>query len=224
MPGSFFMLKIKNLRKIFTYIVGEIGLNAYMIWCATVLNNLVYGLDIICVIGYNIIKIRKQGGNKMAKAGLRAIMKRGHELARKMEGNYQARLALGLRLAWAEYKNKGEDKVKINFVGTEKQVKFANDIFKKTIGKVLNDLEVAIEETEFRKESTKEKAYTRLEETKEKLQELNAEDFISKWKWYLDEPYIRIINDAQDWLDEVTGVRVSGKAWMTLAEKNYEEI
>lgn len=46
----------------------------------------------------------------MARASLRAIMKRGHELARKMEGDYQARLALGLRLAWAEYKEENEVK------------------------------------------------------------------------------------------------------------------
>lgn len=114
--------------------------------------------------------------------------------------------------------------MKINFVGTEKQVKFANDIFEKTISKVLSDLEVAIKETEFRKESTKEKAFTRLEETKGKLQKLDAGEFIGKWKWYLDEPYIRIINDSQDWLSETTKVKISGKAWMTLAEKNYTEI
>jgi len=115
--------------------------------------------------------------------------------------------------------------MKINFIGTEKQIKFANDIFEKTIGKVLNDLETSIKETEFRKESTKEKAFSKLAETKEILaKELNAGDFIKKWKWYIDEPYIRIINDAQDWLKEVTGVTVSGRAWATLAEKNYMEI
>ena len=161
----------------------------------------------------------------MAKATLRSIMKRGHEIARTLEGNYQARLSYGLKVAWAEYKNKEENKMKVNFTGTEKQVKFANDIFEKTIGKVLNDLETSIKETEFRKESTKEKAFSKLAETKEILaKELNAGDFIGKWKWYLDEPYIRIINDSQDWLDEKTGVKISGRAWMTLAERNYTEI
>lgn len=159
----------------------------------------------------------------MAKATLRSIMKRGHEIARKLEGDYQARLSYGLKVAWAEYK-KEVNGMKVNFTGTEKQVKFANDIFEKTIGKVLNDLETAIKETGFRKESTKEKAFAKLEETRESLKEFNAGDFISKWKWYLDEPYIRVINDAQEWLDEITGIRVSGRAWITLAEKNYEEI
>ena len=40
----------------------------------------------------------------MAKATLRSIMKRGHEIARKLEGDYQARLSYGLKVAWAEYK------------------------------------------------------------------------------------------------------------------------
>ena len=40
----------------------------------------------------------------MAKATLRKIMKRGHEIARKLEGDYQARLSYGLKVAWAEYK------------------------------------------------------------------------------------------------------------------------
>ena len=33
---------------------------------------------------------------------MRKIMKRAHELARKMEGDYQARMALALRQAWKE--------------------------------------------------------------------------------------------------------------------------
>ncbi len=46
----------------------------------------------------------------MAKATLSRIMKRGHEIARTLEGNYQARLSYGLKVAWAEYK--GGNKVK----------------------------------------------------------------------------------------------------------------
>ncbi len=40
----------------------------------------------------------------MAKATLSRIMKRGHEIARKLEGDYWARLSYGLKVAWAEYK------------------------------------------------------------------------------------------------------------------------
>ena len=41
----------------------------------------------------------------------REIMKKAHEIARQMEGHYHARLALGLRLAWKEWKEKKELKV-----------------------------------------------------------------------------------------------------------------
>lgn len=47
----------------------------------------------------------------MAKTTLREIMKRGHQLAKEMEGDYLARMALGLKVAWAEYKNKEDEKV-----------------------------------------------------------------------------------------------------------------
>ena len=157
---------------------------------------------------------------------MKKIFIEAHKMTRRIkaeypEVNYQVQFGLCLSFLFEEEKE--EKEMKVNFKGTERQVKFAEDIFEKTIGRVLEELEIAIAETEFREESTREKAYARLEETKEKLQ-LDAGDFISKWKWYLDESYIRIINDAQDWLDETTGVRVSGRAWMTLQEKNYEEI
>lgn len=39
---------------------------------------------------------------------LRKIMRKAHEIARKMEGDYQARLSLALKLAWKEERgNKG---------------------------------------------------------------------------------------------------------------------
>ncbi len=156
---------------------------------------------------------------------MKKIFKKAHKMTREMvreyEVDYQAQF--GLNLSYLLNKEE-EEKMEINFKGTEKQIKFAEDIFEKTIGKVLEELEETIAETEFRKESTRERAYARLEETKESLQELEAGDFIGKWKWYLDEDFITVINDAQDWLDEKTGVRVSGRVWMTLAEKYHLEI
>lgn len=110
------------------------------------------------------------------------------------------------------------------FKGTEKQVKFAKDIFEKTVGRVLEDLNASIAETEFRSEEARQRAEGRLAEIKRALTGLDAGEFIGKWKWYLDAPYIRVINDAQDWLDETTKVKVSGRVWMTLAEKNYRDI
>lgn len=40
----------------------------------------------------------------MTKTNLRGIMQRAHEIARSCEGDYQVRLAIGLRQAWAEYR------------------------------------------------------------------------------------------------------------------------
>ena len=57
----------------------------------------------------------------MAKATLRKIMKRGHEIARKLEGDYRARLSYGLKVAWAEYKNK--EGSKMTDIGTPQVVK-----------------------------------------------------------------------------------------------------
>lgn len=65
----------------------------------------------------------------MAKATLSEIMRRAHQLAKQMEGDYQARLALGLRIAWAEYKGGAEvEKGFPQMEGSEKQVKWAEDI------------------------------------------------------------------------------------------------
>lgn len=40
----------------------------------------------------------------MTRTDLQNIMARAHEIARSCEGAYQARLAIGLRQAWAEYR------------------------------------------------------------------------------------------------------------------------
>jgi hypothetical protein len=40
----------------------------------------------------------------MAKATLREIMKKAHQIAKNLIGDYQARLSYGLKVAWAEYK------------------------------------------------------------------------------------------------------------------------
>ena len=44
----------------------------------------------------------KKEENKMTK---RDLMKRGHQIARTLEGNYAARLSVGLKQAWEENKN-----------------------------------------------------------------------------------------------------------------------
>ena len=54
----------------------------------------------------------------------RNLMRRAHEIARTMEGDYRARMSLALRQAWEE--EKGMKEVKL--YGSEKQVKWAKDI------------------------------------------------------------------------------------------------
>jgi len=66
----------------------------------------------------------------MARATLSRIMRRGHEVARKLEGNYQARLSYGLKVAWAEYKG-GKETAKLN--GSAKQISWAEKIRDKMI-------------------------------------------------------------------------------------------
>ena len=43
----------------------------------------------------------------MKKEVLRKVMKRAHEIARKLVGDYIARLKMALKIAWAEIKTKG---------------------------------------------------------------------------------------------------------------------
>lgn len=59
----------------------------------------------------------------MQKKTLRQVMKRAHELAKKMIGDYAARLALALKIAWKEVKEMAE-----KMIGTPKQVAWAKDI------------------------------------------------------------------------------------------------
>lgn len=56
----------------------------------------------------------------MAKAVLSVIMRRAHQLAKQMEGDYQARMSLGLRTAWAEY-NKRASKMAAVEIGVNHQ-------------------------------------------------------------------------------------------------------
>ena len=114
---------------------------------------------------------------------LRRIMVRAHELARGMEGDYQARLALALRIAWKEERGKEEVRIEMKELkGTEKQIKYANDI-KKAVLEIVEQLPEKIAK------------YSKDEEMKNKYIEIynkdikgllesyeNAGDFISDFK------------------------------------------
>lgn len=86
------------------------------------------------------------------KADLKKIMKKAHELAKKMVGDYAARLALALRQVWKEVRNVGLPELK----GTEKQVKWANYIRKVFIENVDSAMEIAKKLIEEEIESEKE--------------------------------------------------------------------
>jgi len=114
---------------------------------------------------------------------LRRIMVRAHQIAKGFEGDYQARLALALRIAWKEERGKEEVKIEMKELkGSEKQVKFANDI-KEAVLEIIEQLPEKIAK------------YSKDEEMKNKYLEIynkdikgllesyeNAGDFIGDWK------------------------------------------
>ena len=59
----------------------------------------------------------------------RNLMKRAHEIARSLEGDYRARMSLALRQAWKEVK----EVELVKLTGTEKQIAWAEDIRKANI-------------------------------------------------------------------------------------------
>lgn len=74
----------------------------------------------------------------------REIMVKAHQMAKKMVGDYSARLALALRTLWANIKKGVNNIVKAieNLAGTgsEKQIAWATDIINTTRKKLQNEL------------------------------------------------------------------------------------
>lgn len=58
----------------------------------------------------------------------RKVMKRAHEIARRMVGPYRARMSIALQISWKEAKEGMEKKELPQLIGSEKQVKWAEDI------------------------------------------------------------------------------------------------
>ena len=57
----------------------------------------------------------------------RNVMKRAHQIAKTLEGDYRARMSLALRQAWQAWKE--ERKVElVKLTGSEKQIAWAEDI------------------------------------------------------------------------------------------------
>ena len=111
---------------------------------------------------------------------LRAIMKRAHELAKGMEGDYRARLSLALRIAWKEAKE-GMEKELPQLLGSPKQVKWAEDIRSEVL-RVLEKCRFIVEQVKPEKmEGRTKKEYQRAKEWAEKTQE--AFMFIDRFRF-----------------------------------------
>jgi hypothetical protein len=64
------------------------------------------------------------------------LMKRAHQIAKNLEGDYRARMSLALRQAWRE-----EKKVElVKLTGTEKQIAWAEEIRKVNISYLQDSL------------------------------------------------------------------------------------
>lgn len=68
------------------------------------------------------------------KVNMKEVMTKAVQLARKMEGDWVARMKLALRIVWNNIK-KGVKKA-MEFIGSEKQVKWAKDVYQKSIDNV----------------------------------------------------------------------------------------
>jgi len=61
------------------------------------------------------------------------LMKRAHQIAKNLEGDYRARMSLALRQAWKEVKKVNKKVELVRLTGTEKQIAWAEDIRKANI-------------------------------------------------------------------------------------------
>ncbi|MFS8612922.1 MAG: hypothetical protein FWJ68_15510 [Planifilum fulgidum] len=77
---------------------------------------------------------------------MRKVMKRAHELAKGMEGDYQARMSLALRIAWKEAKEMGEKTFRIKKWFAERSmlyVPLGSDVLE-VKGEILRETEKAL--------------------------------------------------------------------------------
>ena len=114
---------------------------------------------------------------------LRRIMVRAHQIAKGFEGDYQARLVLALRIAWKEERGREEVKIEMKELkGSEKQVKFANDI-KEAVLEIIEQLPDKI--AKYSKDEEMKNKYIEIynKEIKDLFESYeNAGDFIGDWK------------------------------------------
>jgi|SRR5690625_5178969 len=109
------------------------------------------------------------------KINKKEVMQQAVELAKKFEGDWIARMKMALKTVWAMIK-KGVKKV-MEFVGSEKQVAWAKDIYPKAIDKieeVIKDKEI---EEYARKKELRSKGYDQYIKFFEEMKEIKEASF-----------------------------------------------
>ncbi|AVO22626.1 hypothetical protein ACTHHL_12320 [Aeribacillus composti] len=128
------------------------------------------------------------------KINVRKVMKRAVELAKGMIGDWMARMALALRQAWKEAKRIAADQTgSIKLMGSEKQVKWAEDIRKvvvENIDVVFKVIERSLDEN---KEDMSGRKFKFAQEGVEELKKA-ATDFIENE------------SNAGEWIEKFKGV------------------
>jgi cell fate (sporulation/competence/biofilm development) regulator YmcA (YheA/YmcA/DUF963 family) len=122
---------------------------------------------------------------------MRNVMKRAWEIYRTLEGDRLAKLSFALKQAWSEIKG-GMKMVELK--GSEKQIKWANDLREK-MNKEIEMWKKAINQTNYIKETTQQKALDQIEAVKTYINNIeNAGDIISEFKDFTKNEFDRASN------------------------------
>ena len=109
------------------------------------------------------------------KIDKKEVMKNAVKLAKKMEGDWVARMKMALKTVWALVK-KGVKKA-MEFIGTEKQIKWAKDIYPKTIERIEKIIKSQEVEEYARKKELRSKAYDQYIKFFEEMKEVKEASF-----------------------------------------------
>lgn len=157
---------------------------------------------------------------------MKNLFKEAHKLTReiaiKYEVNYQAQFTLCLNFLLEKNKEMKEMKP---FTGTEKQVKYAEDI-RVVVNRMVGELEEANKIAGFKKETTREKHAVRIENVKEFLNSFEqAKDYINTFSIVLDLDRRdgEYFSFAYDKLREILDAqgeefKVTVRAWVAIGE------
>ena len=109
------------------------------------------------------------------KINKKEVMQQAVELAKKFEGDWIARMKMALKTVWAMIK-KGGKKV-MEFIGSEKQIKWAKDIYPKAIEKIEKIIKAEDIEEYANKKEIRVKAYEQYLKFFEEMKEIKEASF-----------------------------------------------